>query len=69
MFLLAGIQRNMQALAAFVFLGMKKRKTEFLKYILPGIGLLEEGLTESDRFPVMSSLVARIRDRIIERNE
>ena len=68
-FLLAGIQRNMQALAAFAFLGMKKRKNEFLRYILPGIGLLEEGLTESGRFPVTSSLVARIRDRIIERNE
>jgi aminoglycoside/choline kinase family phosphotransferase len=67
-FLLAGIQRNMQALAAFSYLGMKKGKTEFLRYILPGIGLLEEGLTESGRFPVTSGLVAGLRDRIIERN-
>ncbi len=67
-FVLAGIQRNMQALAAFSFLGQKKDKKEFLEFIRPGLGLLEEGLTESGRFPVTSSLVARMRDKIIERN-
>ncbi len=68
-FVLAGIQRNMQALAAFSFLGLEKGKKEFLEFIRPGIGLLEEGLTESGRFPVTSGLVARIRDKIIERND
>ncbi len=68
-FILAGIQRNMQALAAFSFLGIRKDKKDFLEFIKPGIGLLEEGLTESGRFPVTSSLVARIKDEIIERND
>jgi aminoglycoside/choline kinase family phosphotransferase len=67
-FVLAGIQRNMQALAAFSFLGLRKGKKEFLGFIRPGLGLLEEGLTESGRFPVTSGLVARIKEKIIERN-
>ncbi len=66
-FVLAGIQRNMQALAAFSFLGLKKGKKEFLDYIRPGLGLLEEGLTESGRFPVTSELVAQLKEKIIER--
>ncbi len=68
-FVLAGIQRNMQALAAFSFLGLKKDKKEFLGFIRPGLGLLEEGLTESGRFPVTSSLVARIKEKVIERKD
>jgi hypothetical protein len=68
-FVLAGIQRNMQSLAAFSFLGLKKGKKEFLEFIRPGLGLLEEGLTESGRFPVMSLLVARIKEKILERND
>ncbi len=68
-FVLAGIQRNMQALAAFSFLGMKKGKKAFLGFIRPGLGLLEEGLTESGRFPVTGDLVARIKEKIIERND
>jgi len=59
----------MQALAAFSFLGIKKDKKEFLEFIRPGLGLLEEGLTEAERFPVTSSLVARIKEKIIERND
>jgi aminoglycoside/choline kinase family phosphotransferase len=68
-FVLAGIQRNMQALAAFSFLGLSKGKREFLDYIRPGLGLLEEGLTESGRFPVMSELVTRLKEKIIERTD
>jgi aminoglycoside/choline kinase family phosphotransferase len=66
-FVLAGIQRNMQALAAFSFLGLKKGKKDFLDYIRPGLGLLEEGLTESGRFPAMRGLVTRLKEEIIER--
>jgi aminoglycoside/choline kinase family phosphotransferase len=68
-FVLAGIQRNMQALAAFAFLGVKKEKKDFLRYVLPGLGLLEEGLTESGRFPVIGDLVSRLKDVIIERKD
>lgn len=66
-FTLAGLQRNMQSLAAFAFLGREKGKTGFLRSIGPGLDLLEEGLAESGRFPAAASLVARIRERIPER--
>ncbi len=39
-----GLQRTMQALGAFAFLGMDKGKTDFLEYIAPGIGILSEAL-------------------------
>lgn len=68
-FVLAGIQRNMQALAAFAFLGLKKGKKEFLEFIDPGLALLEEGLAESGRFPVTSGLVASTRESITGRND
>jgi hypothetical protein len=66
-FTLAGLQRNMQALAAFAFLGRVKGKTLFLRSIAPGLDLLEEGLAESGRFPAIASLASSIRDRIAER--
>ena len=68
-FVLAGLQRNMQALAAFAFLGLKKGKKEFLGFIDPGLVLLEEGLSESGRFPVISGLVSSVRESIRERND
>ncbi len=68
-FVLAGIQRNMQALAAFAFLGLKKGKKEFLEFIDPGLALLEEGLAESNRFPATSGLVVTIREKITGRNK
>lgn len=68
-FILAGIQRNMQALAAFAFLGLKKDKKEFLEFIDPGLTLLEEGLADSGRFPVTSGLVSSIREKINGRND
>jgi aminoglycoside/choline kinase family phosphotransferase len=66
-FTLAGIQRNMQALAAFSFLGLEKGKGEFLEHIVPGLILLEEGIDESGIFPVTRELVASIGDRLAER--
>jgi hypothetical protein len=66
-FTLAGLQRNMQALAAFAFLGDVKGKPEFLRSIPSGLDLLEEGLAESGRFPAIASLAAMIRDHISER--
>lgn len=60
-FVLAGIQRNMQALAAFAFLGTKMGKTRFLDSITPALDLLEEGLEESGAFPVILDLAKRLR--------
>jgi aminoglycoside/choline kinase family phosphotransferase len=67
-FALAGIQRCMQALAAFSFLGLKKNKEEFLEYIQPGLKLLADGLDESVNLPAIRKLVDSIAERLNERN-
>jgi len=55
-FLMAGIQRNLQALAAFARLGIGKGKTRFLESILPGLDSLEEGVDESGSFPAIGAM-------------
>ncbi len=62
-FVLAGIQRNLQALAAYVRLGIVKGKREFLESIPPALDLLEEGIDESDKLPSMKRMVEAIRER------
>lgn len=66
-FVLSGIQRNMQALAAFAFLGRARGKPEFLRSIGPGLGLLEEGLAESGRFPAIAALASALAGALTER--
>jgi aminoglycoside/choline kinase family phosphotransferase len=68
-FVLAGIQRNLQALAAFVRLGLAKGKKEFLESIPAGLDLLEEGIDESGRFPSMKRMVGGIKKRLEKGNE
>ncbi|HER43587.1 MAG TPA: aminoglycoside phosphotransferase, partial [Candidatus Eisenbacteria bacterium] len=63
-FVLAGIQRDLQALAAFVKLGTVKGKKEFLDSIPAGLDLLEAGIDESGRFPSMKRMVAAVRERL-----
>jgi aminoglycoside/choline kinase family phosphotransferase len=63
-FTTAGIQRNLQALAAFVHLGISKGKREFLDSIPAGISLLEAGLEESGRFPALRTIVSDIREKL-----
>jgi len=63
-FVLAGIQRNLQALAAFVKLGKVQGKKEFLESIPAGLDLLEAGIDESGRFPSMKRMVIAIRDKL-----
>ena len=60
---LAGIQRNLQALAAYVRLGVVKGKREFLESIPPALDLLEEGIDESGGLPSMKHMVEAIRER------
>jgi aminoglycoside/choline kinase family phosphotransferase len=60
-FTLAGIQRTMQALAAFAKLGLRKGKPRFLDSIPNGLGLLEEGLRESGRFPGISKMITDVK--------
>ena len=63
-FTLAGVQRNLQALAAFVKLGMRMGKPRFLDSIPNGIDLLEEGVRESRVLPGLETMVAAIRKRM-----
>jgi aminoglycoside/choline kinase family phosphotransferase len=63
-FTLAGVQRNLQALAAFVKLGTRMGKPRFLDSIPNGIDLLEEGVRESRVLPGLERMVAAIRERM-----
>ena len=63
-FVLAGIQRNLQALAAFVKLGKTKEKKGFLEAIPAGLDLLEAGIDESGRFPAMKRMVIAVREQL-----
>jgi hypothetical protein len=63
-FTLAGVQRNLQALAAFVKLGTRMGKPRFLDSIPCGIDLLEEGARESRALPGLEAMIAAIRERL-----
>jgi aminoglycoside/choline kinase family phosphotransferase len=63
-FTIAGVQRNLQALAAFVKLGKRMGKPRFLDSIPSGIDLLEEGVRESRALPGLEAMVAAIRERM-----
>ncbi len=63
-FTLAGVQRNLQALAAFVKLGTRMGKPRFLDSIPSGMDLLEEGVRESRTLPGLETMVAAIRERM-----
>ncbi len=63
-FVLAGIQRNLQALAAFAKLGLRKGKRKFLDSIPPGLDLLEEGIAESGDLEALPAMMKAIRSRI-----
>jgi hypothetical protein len=63
-FVLAGIQRNLQALAAFAKLGLRKGKRRFLDSIPPGLALLEEGIAERGDLPALAAMATAIRSRI-----
>jgi aminoglycoside/choline kinase family phosphotransferase len=65
----AGIQRNLQALAAFAKLGLRKGKPVFLSSIPPAVLLLEEGARESGRFPGIERMASSIRERLAREPE
>jgi len=59
-FVLTGLQRNMQALGAFSYLSLIKGKEWFKEYIPAGLTYLHAALQERTDFPVLSSVVERI---------
>ncbi len=56
----AGIQRNLQALAAFAKLGYREDQREFLRYIPAGLKLLRRGIGEAGNFPVLERMAEKI---------
>lgn len=65
-FQLAGLQRNMQALGAFAFLGLQKGKREFFKYIPAALAYLEEALLLFPDYPVLKETVSEAAEAIKE---
>jgi aminoglycoside/choline kinase family phosphotransferase len=63
-FTIAGIQRNLQALAAFAKLGQRRGKREFLDSIPDGLTLLEEGVDEAGNLEALKMMVREIRSQL-----
>ena len=63
-FHLCGLQRNMQALAAFSFLGTHKKKTNFYAYIPTALSYLEEALCAINGYPCLRETVMATQDRL-----
>ncbi len=68
LFATAGIQRNLQALAAFAKLGYRDGKKVFLKSIPAGLRLLEEGAGISNSYPAIKDMATRLRNLIKDKN-
>jgi len=64
-FTLAGAQRNMQALGAFVKLGSRMGKVKFLDSIPSGLKLLEEGLEETGQLRNLKKLVKEAKEKLV----
>jgi Predicted phosphotransferase related to Ser/Thr protein kinases len=63
-FILSGLQRNMQALGAFSFLSLVKGKEWFKQYIPAGITYLDQALQARKDFPVLRAIVKNIASRL-----
>lgn len=60
----ASTQRLMQALGAYGFLGLKKKKTDFLKHIDNGIKNLSQAASLAKTLPVLSDLTERCIEKL-----
>jgi len=56
-FNLCSIQRLLQAMGAFCFLGLKKKKTQFLQYIQPAESILLKELKKSNFLPELEQII------------
>lgn len=65
-FRIAGVQRLMQALGAYGFVGLKQGKKEFLGYIPAGLDHLIDALGRCDRFPKLTHLGVECRQAVEE---
>jgi len=62
--LAAGLQRNMQALGAYAFLSLEKRRATFREFMEPGLRLLAEGLAEMEASGAVPGPLSRLTDLI-----
>jgi aminoglycoside/choline kinase family phosphotransferase len=60
-FHLCGLQRNMQALAAFSFLGTHKKKTHFYAHIPAALNYLDDALETITEYPCLHATIAAIK--------
>ena len=65
-FHLTGLQRNMQALGAFAYLSMDKKKTAFAAHIPAALSYLKAALREMPEFPLLSGLVEKAGKKIAD---
>ncbi len=63
-FHLCGLQRNMQALAAFSFLGTHKKKTHFYAHIPAALDYLAEALEIINDYPCLNATISTLRKQI-----
>ncbi len=63
-FHLCGLQRNMQALAAFAFLGTHKKKQHFFEHIPAALEYLAEALSNRPDFSCLRATLAEIKLRL-----
>jgi aminoglycoside/choline kinase family phosphotransferase len=65
----ASMQRLMQALGAFGFLGLVKGKRAFLQHIRPALSLLLETVREHREFPKLTDTVKKAHDDAADRDD
>ncbi|GAB4343481.1 MAG: hypothetical protein Kow0089_19310 [Desulfobulbaceae bacterium] len=70
-YLTLALQRNLQILGAFGFLGGRRGKVFFLQFIEPALDSLEELLAADGmkRYPVLAGVIERCRDRFARLRE
>jgi aminoglycoside/choline kinase family phosphotransferase len=66
-FHLCGLQRNMQALAAFSFLGTHKKKTRFYAHIPAALNYLADAVDRIDGYPCLCATLSEIKLRLSNR--
>jgi aminoglycoside/choline kinase family phosphotransferase len=67
MSIIAGLQRNMQALGAFSYLSLTKGKKQFEQYIPLGLKHLKEGLMKLKAFRHKFEPLTHLEEIVIER--
>jgi len=60
----AGLQRLMQALGAYAFLGLQKKKRPYLHFIRPGITNLQQMMAKLEKLPGQTLKLENLRELV-----